>query len=359
MTHAEKPVRIALVGTGFIGRRHIAFLRSHSIFDPVAGADPAPDSKAYLDSQGMQHFSDYRKMLDDVRPEGVVVATPNQLHEEVAVACLERGIPAMVEKPIAHTVESARRIVEAAKKHNVPVLVGHHRRHNPLMRAALEFIQSGGIGQMIAVAAVDLRRKPDSYYKAAWRREPGGGPMLINGIHDVDCLRALCGEIESVMALTSESARGFAVEDTAAVTIKFANGALGNLTLSDAVQAPWAWEVTSGEEPEYPYMHEDTYLICGSEGSLSVPTLNHWRNERGGGRADPFIRKRLFYVPADPWVEELRHFTRIIRHGEKPLLDADGGTRTLAATLAVAESARTGRPVAVKDLLFMTIGCEE
>ncbi len=350
MTNAEKPVRIAVVGTGFIGRRHISFLKGDSIFDPVAGADPAPEAKAYLASQDMPHFSDYRKMLDEVKPEGVVVATPNAIHEEVTIACLERGIPAMVEKPIAHTIESARKIVDAAKRHKVPVLVGHHRRHNPLMRVAREFIESGGIGQMIAIAAYDLRRKPESYYKAAWRREPGGGPMLINGIHDVDCLRALCGEIESVMALTANRARGFPVEDTAAVTFRFENGALGNLTISDAVQAPWAWEVTSGEEPDYPYMHEDTYLICGSEGSLAVPTLNHWRNENGGGRADPFIRKRLFYVPADPWVEELRHFTRIIRHGEKPLLDADGGTRTLAATLAVAESAKSGRPVAVKDL---------
>ncbi|MEO8137886.1 MAG: Gfo/Idh/MocA family oxidoreductase, partial [Betaproteobacteria bacterium] len=177
-----------------------------------------------------------------------------------------------------------------------------------------------------------------------------GGPLLINGIHDIDCLRALCGEIDSVMAVTANRTRGFEVEDTAAITFTFANGALGNLTLSDAVQAPWAWEITSGEEGEYPHVREDVYLITGVDGSLAVPTLTHWRNERGGGRADPFIRKQLFYVPADPWVEELLHFGAVVRREVEPLITAEDGTRTLAVLLAVSRSARMQRPVAVDDM---------
>ena len=202
----------------------------------------------------------------------------------------------------------------------------------------------------MTVAAINLRRKPEAYFNAAWRREPGGGPMLINGIHDIDCLRALCGEIESLMAFTANRTRGFAVEDTAAVTMRFDNGAIGNLTLSDAVQAPWAWEITSGEEAEYPHQREDCYLLAGTEGSLAVPTLSHWRNERGGGRADPFIRKQLFYVRADPWIEELLHFAAVVRGEAESLITAEDGTRTLAAVLAVARSAETGRPVAIKDM---------
>jgi predicted dehydrogenase len=350
MQPEEKPVDIAVVGAGFIGRRHINFLKNHKVFNVVAAADPAPGSDGYLQQQQIPHYTDFRKMLDAVHPEGVIAATPNALHEEVALACMERKIPVLIEKPIAHTIESATRICEAARKSGVPVLVGHHRRHNPLMRAALEFLRDDGIGDFTAVAAFDLRRKPDSYYKSSWRREPGGGPMLINGIHDVDCLRSLCGEIDSLMALTANKARGFPVEDTAAVTFRFENGGLGNLTISDAVQAPWAWEVNSGEEPEYPYIHADCYLITGTKGALSVPTLTHWHNEHGGGRADPFLRKKLFYVPADPWVEELKHFARVARGLEKSLIDAEDGLRTLAATLAVARSAETGRPVTMKEM---------
>ncbi len=350
MPSEEKAVDIAVAGVGFIGRRHINFLKGLKTFKLVAAADPVSGAESYLKEQGIPYYSDFRRMLDVARPDCVLVATPNQVHEDVALACIERKIPALIEKPIAHTIESARRICAAVEKSGVAVLVGHHRRHNPLMRTACDFIKGGGIGQCLAIAAYDLRRKADSYFKSAWRREPGGGPMLINGIHDVDCLRALCGEIESLVAFTANKGRGFPVEDTAAVTFKFESGAIGNLTISDAVQAPWAWELNSGEEPEYPYVDADCYLVTGTEGALGIPTLTHWRNESGGGRADPFLRKQLFYVPSDPWVEELIHFAQVVRGKARPLVTADDGTRTLAATLAVAQSAATGRPVALKDI---------
>jgi predicted dehydrogenase len=98
-----------------------------------------PAAAAYLRQRQVPHFDDYRKMLDTLRPEGVVVATPNALHEQVTMACVERGIPALIEKPIAHSLASAKAICAAAKDSGVPVLIGHHRRHNPLMRAAREF----------------------------------------------------------------------------------------------------------------------------------------------------------------------------------------------------------------------------
>jgi predicted dehydrogenase len=349
MNASEPPVRIAVVGAGFIGRRHIEFLLGTPRLSIAAVADPF--CPPFLSELGLPYFADYRQMLDEVRPEGVVVATPNPLHEEVAIASLERGIPALVEKPIAHTIESAAAIRAAEKSTGVPVLVGHHRRHNPLMRTARAFIEQGALGKLVSVAAINLRRKPDGYYNVAWKREPGGGPLLINAIHDLDCLRALAGEIESVMAYSGNHARGFNVEDSAAIAIRFESGALGNLTLSDAVQAPWAWEVTSGEEGEYPREHEDCYLIGGTEGSLSIPTLTHVRNERGGGRADPFIRKELFYVPANPWVEELLHFAEVIRGRAKSMITADDGMRTLAAVLAVMQSAAEERPVRIAEIL--------
>lgn len=347
----EQPrVRIALVGTGFIGKRHIGFLRSRAEFDLVAAADPAPGAAAYLAAEGIAGFADFHRMIDELRPDGVIAATPNALHEDVALACIAHKIPVLIEKPIADKLEAAIRIAKAATAAGVPVLVGHHRRHNPMIKAARGFLSENRLGRIVSVAALDLRRKPDAYYQARWRRDPGGGPMLINGIHDIDCLRWLCGEIDTIYAMTSNNARGFAVEDTAAVTIRFGSGAIGNLTLSDAVQAPWAWEIVSGEEPEYPRAPEDCYLICGTEGSLAVPSLTHWRNERGGGRADPFNRSSLFYVPADPWIEELLHFARVIRGKEKPLVTAEDATQTLAAVLAVARSAETGMPVNVADM---------
>ena len=351
MPSKETAVRIAVVGAGAIGRQHMKLIRSDARFELVGAADPAPSSAEYLQQQQIAHFSDYHELLDTARPECVVVATPNAMHEEVAVACLEHGVPVLIEKPIAHSVASAMRICAAVERTGVAALVGHHRRHNPLLRAARDFIDTGALGSIVAVAAMDLRRKPTPYFEAAdWRRNPGGGPILINGIHDIDCLRFLCGEIDRVMAITSSRTRGFAVEDSAAVTISFASGAIGNLTLSDAVQAPWAWEIASGEEPGYPYQHEECYLICGSEGSLAVPTLEHWRNARGGGRGDPFIREQIFYTPADPWLEELRHFAQVVRGTAKPLVTVQDGARTLATTLAIARSGESGLPISVEQM---------
>lgn len=351
MTANVEPARIALVGTGFIGRRHVGFLRSRpDVFALVGAADPAPNAAGYCREQAIPHFADYRRMLAELKPDGVIVATPNALHAEVALACIEAGIPAMVEKPVTDRLDTAMDLARAATKAGIPVLVGHHRRHNPLIKAAKAFIDSGALGTILSVAAIDMRRKPDAYYEAAWRREPGGGPLLINGIHDFDCLRWLCGEIESIYAVTGNHGRGFTVEDTAAVTIRFKSGAMGNLSISDAVQGPWAWEIVAGEEPEYPRELEDCYIIGGSDGALAIPSLVHWRNERGGGRADPFIRHRLFHVPADPWVEELLQFVRVIRGEEKPLVSVEDAARTLAAVLAVSRSAETGQPVRIDDM---------
>lgn len=350
MSRTGSPLRIAVVGVGAIGARHVDYLAQEAAFEPIACADPDPRAREFARTRNVPWFADHVALLDAVHADGVVVATPNALHESVAIACLDRGIPILIEKPIADTMEAAQRIADAVDRTGVPTLVGHHRRHNPLLRTARDFIAAGGIGAIVSVAALDLRRKPDAYYSMQWRRERGGGPLLINGIHDIDCLRWLCGDIESVIALESNRTRGFAVEDTAAVTLRFANGALGNLTISDAVQGPWAWEIASGEEPDYPHQREDTYFVCGTTGALAIPTLTHWRNEHGGGRGDPFIRERLEYAPADPWLEELRHFARVIRGAAAPVTTVEDAMRTLATTLAVAHSAATGKAVAVDDM---------
>src|SRR5690606_8291933 len=109
------------------------------------------------------------------------------------------------------------RIVAASEESGVPVLVGHHRRHNPLLRRAHEIVGSGQLGRVATVAALVNFLKPDPYFEVTWRTQPGGGPININAIHAIDDLRFLCGEIVELKSLTSNALRGFAVEDSAAV----------------------------------------------------------------------------------------------------------------------------------------------
>ena len=266
--------------------------------------------------------------------------------------CIARKIPAIVEKPVADTLADARAIVDAAAKANVPVLTGHHRRHNPIMQAARDFVASGALGQIVAANGTWLHRKPDDYYDVTWRRETGGGPILINAIHDIDCLRMVVGEIESVQAIASSKTRGFPVEDTAAAVLRFANGALGTFIVSDATASPWNWEATSRESAITPSELENCFIVAGTRGSLSIPQLQHWSYDKPDGAwADPLTRRTLPVPHADPYPRQLHHFARVIRGEEKPVIDAAEGARTLAATLAIAESARTGRPVEVAALL--------
>ncbi len=230
--------RLAVIGAGAIGRAHIERIL-HTPGLALAGvADPAPATQALAQAAGVPWFADHRQLLEQTRPHGAIVATPNASHVDVAWDCLQRGVAALVEKPVADTVEAAQRLVAAEAAHQVPVLVGHHRRHNPINRRAKELIAQGRLGRLVAATALALFLKPESYFEAAWRREPGGGPVLINLIHDIDMLRFLVGEISEVQAADSRAIRGFAVEDTAAAVLRFEGGALGTVLVSDAATSP-------------------------------------------------------------------------------------------------------------------------
>jgi predicted dehydrogenase len=343
---------IAVIGAGLIGRKHLGVLQSDPAFDIPGIADPAPQAEAYAREHGIPYFKDVESLLDKAKPEGVVIANPNAMHRETALACIARGIPAIVEKPVADTVADAMVIVAAAAKAKVPMLTGHHRRHNPIMQGARDLVKSGALGTIVAVTGSWLHRKPEDYYDVTWRREAGGGPILINAIHDIDCLRMVVGEIVSVQAQTSNAARGFAVEDTAAAVLRFANGALGTFIVSDATASPWNWEATSRESAITPYELENSFVIAGTKGSLAIPQLQFWSYDKpDGGWADPLTRRTLPVRSADPYPRQLHHFARVIRGEEAPVIDVAEGTRTLAATLAIAESAKTGRPVEVAALL--------
>ena len=309
-------------------------------------------AEGYARENSFAYFGDSEALLDTTKPDGVIIANPNALHRATALICIARKIPAIVEKPIADTLADAYAIVEAAANAKVPVLTGHHRRHNPIMQAARDFVASGALGKIVAVSGSWLHCKPDDYFDVAWRREAGGGPILINAIHDIDCLRMIGGEIETVQATASSKLRGYPVEDTAAAVLTFANGALGTFIVSDATPGPWNWEATSRESAITPSEVENCFIIAGTRGSLSIPQLQYWSYDKPDGAwADPLIRRTLPIHHADPYPLQLHHFARVIRGEEKPVIDAAEGARTLAATLAIAESAKTGRPVEVAALL--------
>lgn len=341
------PLKIALVGAGLIGRAHLDRLDGAKDGECVAICDPTDAAKALAAERSLPWFPSHREMLAQMKPDGAVIGTPNALHVPGAIDCLEAGVAVMVEKPLAESVAAAQKLVAAQARTGVPVLAGHHRRHNPIVKAARKIVQEGGIGRLVAVNSLFLIRKPDDYFDATWRREPGGGPVLINLIHDIDNLRFMCGEIEAVQAMTSNATRGFAVEDTAALTFRFANGALGTATVSDVTPTPWSWELSSGENKVYPQRDGHCYLIAGDKGSLSMPKMEFWHYEGRQGWWEPLLQESRTVEPVEPLAEQIRHFCAVIRGTEQPITTAADAARTLAVVEAVGRAAREGGMVSV------------
>ncbi|MCR3722050.1 MULTISPECIES: Gfo/Idh/MocA family protein [Prauserella salsuginis group] len=339
-------VRIAVVGAGLIGRRHIALVGSDAGSELVSVVDPDPAAR---EGHGVPGYAGVPEMLAAVRPDAVIVASPNRLHVEHVLHCVEAQIPVLVEKPIADSPAEAASMVAAAESAGVPLLVGHHRRHSPVVAAAAEAVRTGVLGRLVAVRGSALFRKPDGYFdEAPWRSTAGGGPILINLVHEIDNLRALCGEVTEVQAMASNGVRGFDVEDTAAVTLRFGAGALGVFLLSDVAAAPHSWEQTSAEDPAYPnHPDEDCYVLAGTDGSLGIPTmrLRVFSGERSWWQ--PFRTSVLARSGADPLVRQLAHFWAVVRGETAPLVDGREGLRTLRVTHAVAEAARTGTTVPI------------
>ena len=338
-------VTIAVVGAGLFGRKHIETMRQEPACRLAAIADPTPEAETYARELGVPYFRDYSEMLDRVRPQATIIATPNVLHVPVGLACAERGVHLLVEKPIADSVPAAMQLAEAAERAGVALLVGHHRRHNPIIEKAREVVQGGRIGRVTAISAQWMLLKAREYFDAVHRRSPGAGPVLTNAVHDIDDLRFICGEIVSVQAMTSNAVRQYPVEDTAAILLHFANGALGTLTVSDTAVAPWSWELTSGENPFYPRNDENCYLISGTEGALAVPKLELWRYGEEQGWGASLSRERLSVDAADPLVRQIRHFCAVVRGEAAPTITGSDAVRTLLAVQAVFEAARTGRTV--------------
>ena len=341
--------RLALIGAGIIGKTHIDRIQRHPDLSLAGIADPTPAGQALAASLNVPWAAEPAALLDQVRPQGAIVATPNVAHVPVALDCLARGIPALVEKPVADTVAEARKLAEAVVRTGTPVLVGHHRRHNPINQRARAMIESGQLGRVVSATALATFLKPDPYFDVAWRRQAGGGPILINLIHDIDMLRFLLGEVTEVQAMDSRAVRGFEVEDTAAAVLRFASGALATVIVSDATTSPWCWDMCAGEQGQYPRQDVVSHQILGTHGSLSLPDLGLWqyRGERSW-HAELSHEETRVHV-ADPYTRQLEHFAAVIAGQAEPLCSALDGLRTLAATLAVHDAAVGGKAITLKD----------
>jgi predicted dehydrogenase len=210
-------IRIAVIGTGHLGRFHARLAAASDDFKLIGVVDPLREARESVAAEvGVTAFADHRDLLDGI--DAAVVATPTRFHHAVAMDLLRHGIHVLVEKPIAATLGEAEELVACAAEQRRILQVGHIERFNPAFSAAVPAIESPKY--------IEARRM--SGYTC---RSTDIGVVLDLMIHDVDLVLALVGSKP-----VQVDALGVAVfgerEDIATAWINFDNGCVANLTAS-------------------------------------------------------------------------------------------------------------------------------
>ena len=334
---------LCVIGAGSIGMRHINCAMESAAVQLTAVVEPHGPTRDDLAARGLPVVATLDAVPHETR--AAIIATPTPDHATTAMACLARGWAVLVEKPLTETRDEAEALCAMAEAKGLPLLTGYHRRCHPFVAEARARI--AGLGQMVAVQGLWSLRKHDSYYEPEWRRSAGAGPILTNLSHEIDLLHLLAGPIVEVTAMASSAARGFGIEDTAALSFRFESGALGSFLLSDAGASPWAFEAATAENPAIAVRGYDPVRFVGTAGAMAFPSLETWRATEG---CPPDWRYPLISAPGpvlgrvDGIAAQLERFARIAQ-GHPDSVPATGrdGLRSMAVLGAVQAAARTGQ----------------
>jgi predicted dehydrogenase len=316
-------LRLGVVGVGHLGKEHARILAGQPDVELVGVVDTNPDqARAVAGRCGCAAYTDHRDLLPDV--DAAVVAVPTTHHHAVASDYLDRGVPLLIEKPLAATLEQAEALVEIANRRGVVLQVGHIERFNPAFAELL--------GRPLQPKFVECER-----LGSFTGRSTDIGVVLDLMIHDLDLLRALvAAPVRSVQAL------GLAVfggqEDVAHARLEFANGCVATLTASRAsFRAARSLRVWSPEG----YASLD---FSKRSVTLVQPSEQVRRHGLDPAKLDPAARsllkdelfgrhlqvQTLTCPTADQLTLELRDFLRCVRDGDRPRVTGEDGREALA-----------------------------
>jgi predicted dehydrogenase len=343
MTDAWRPagdrlLRVGLAGLGSMGRNHLRILGGRADIRLVAVADPVAEAltaaTAGSDAQG---FAEPLAMIGEAELDAVVIAAPTTAHVPLALAAIERGIAVLIEKPLAATVDEGMAVVAAARRHGVPVQVGHVERFNP---AVLELGRLIGAGWLSAVYAIASRRAGP--FPARIRDV---GVTVDLATHDVDILSWIAGERPSrVYAETAQRIHALH-EDLLFGLLHFPSGATGMLDVNWLTPVKRRQLVVVGEEG----MFELDYLTQ----RLTFTKATDTTNPRLIGGYAPTFEGEVAEVPvasAEPLAAELDAFLGIVRNGGRPVVDAEDGLWAVAVATSLLASAIDGNAIDMSEL---------
>ncbi|KAI0593870.1 hypothetical protein F4775DRAFT_468147 [Biscogniauxia sp. FL1348] len=366
-------IRVAVIGAGMIGPRHARTVVSAGRDIPAvltAIVDPAPAGKSLANELGVPYFRSATDMMQsgDERslPDAAIICTPNHTHVSVAKELSSAGVHVLIEKPLSADITSGRELLahlHSLSQHRVKVLVGHHRRFNPYIVAAKQIVSSGRLGALLAINGLWTIYKPAEYFAppTEWRASKAGGVVLINMVHEVDILHFLFGPIARVHAEKIAPRRGHEAEEGAALTFRFRSGLVGTFLLSDHTPSPYNFESGTGENPLIPKTGRDFYRIFGTDGSLSVPDMTIWSygagdspdkgiSNKGRSWHSPLLQETVPVVTESiPFVQQLKHFARVIRGEEEPSCTAQAGLAALMVCQSIRDALEGNTTVELEE----------
>ncbi|HAS6340978.1 TPA: gfo/Idh/MocA family oxidoreductase [Vibrio vulnificus] len=346
----SKVMKFLVIGPGLIGRKHIQLIQEHPkcSVEAIVALHPEMHNN-YVTEAGISVYGTLELAFEHHTFDAVIISSPNEFHYEHALKCIDHSLPILVEKPLTDTLERAASLIKYAEDKGVPVLVGHHRTYSSFMPIAKEIIGSDKFGKLVSVQGSAQFFKPGHYFvEGEWRTKKGGGPILINLIHEIGIMRELCGEIIKVFAFASNTTREFEVEDTVAINFEFDEGCIGTFILSDCAASTKSWEMTSGENPAYPhYPKEACYHFAGTNGSLDFPSmdLTYYREVEHASWWKPFTHENVPVEAQDPLRCQLDHFVDVIQGLASPLVSGRSGYNNMRVLDAIQQSILEEKPI--------------
>ena len=341
-------MRYALIGCGRISTNHILAARNNHL-EIAAVCDILPEAMENLlakhgleQDSSIARYTDYIKMLDEVKPTLVSIATESGIHGQIALACIDRGIHVIIEKPMAMSMAEADEIIRRSREKHVKVAACHQNRFNVAVQKTRAALEAGRIGRL-SHGSVHVRwnRNRGYYTQAPWRGTwaQDGGCLMNQCIHGVDLLRWMLGdEVEEVYGLTRQQFHDYLeAEDVGMAVLKFKNGAIGTI---------------EGTTNVFPKNLEETLYLFGETGTVkiggtSTNNIDVWdfADETEADAANKNLKEATSNVYGNGHTGLFADMVQAIEEDRAPYIDAVAGRNALEIILAIYKSQKTGLPV--------------
>ena len=337
-----KNLKLGVVGCGDVAGYAALFSRLVPRLGLAACCDVNPER---LRAFARRHkiplsYTDYRTMLADAALDALYLAVPHNLHFELADLAIQRGLPVLVEKPLARTLEEGQALAGLAEQAGVKVGVNYQYRYDKGCYALARAVQAGALGQIYSVRInIPWHREPAYFEAAAWHKtiaQAGGGTLITQGSHFLDvALWALGDQPRSAMGYTARPGFAVEVETLAHGIMELASGTLVSITSSMAAAVEGAV----------------TIEVSGARGAASYRNLPRPRVSFQGVKVRP-QRPPVWGVHA--LQSSLAAFTRWVLDDLPYLTPATEALPVLAAVQAIYASARSGKREVIRPDGFPT-----